>query len=248
MFGSLKSPRQRSRDLPPERGSGTPSRRTRPISRHFSGARDQLNRFSRFFSDRQPQADPEVEALQEEVGQLRQVDRDLHGRFRELEEDIQTTKEKLEARERRRHGEELKRITNELAVAQRFLSTADSLSQAEVVRAMEALNEEIFQLTSIVADMVQVEERKLQSEERQRMFRERIPSLGPAFLDVVLPKRLEDPLAIQIGWQALLSTWSCGVIQSWVLENGELSRNLQDMYEAIMTEREGRDQSYHGEN
>ncbi|KXN86016.1 hypothetical protein AN958_10573 [Leucoagaricus sp. SymC.cos] len=124
----------------------------------------------------------------------------------------------------------------ELAVAQRFLLAADRLSQAEVVRAMEALNQEIFRLSSILADRIQVEERKLQPPDRLEMFRKRILTLGPAFLEVVEAKHLKDSLAIQLGWQATLVWWCYEVIEAWVVEDlgiREVNGELKEIYRGI---------------
>ncbi|KAF9444308.1 hypothetical protein P691DRAFT_350392 [Macrolepiota fuliginosa MF-IS2] len=233
MIFDFKSPLQRGRDLPPEPDSATPTRRARPRSQYWTKTRD---RVSRIF-DREAPPDPALEGLENEVKRLEEVGRDIRRTTQELEDDIQKTKQRLTVREERRKQEELKRITNELAIAQRFLSTADSMSQAEVIRAMEALNEEIFQLTSIVADMVQVERQEFQPEERHRRFRERVSWLGPPFLDIVMAKKLDDALAIQIGWQACLSVWCCTIIQAWVAEDPEsgLSKGFRDIYGGIIS-------------
>jgi hypothetical protein len=68
-------------------------------------------------------------------------------RVGEFEVEIVNLEKRIEERGNRQ--DEPERITKELAVVQRFLSTANSLSQAEVVRALEALNKKIFWLTSI---------------------------------------------------------------------------------------------------
>lgn len=182
----------------------------------------------------------DVERLQIEVQKLREIDGELEERSTELEEEIKRMKEKLLDREDRR--DELRRITRKLAVAQRFLSTADSLSQAEVIRAMEGLNEEIFQLTSIVADKVQVEEKKLLSAQDQQVILERSPLLGSlgGFLGIVVPKKLGDTLAIQIGWQAILIHWCFEIIQAWMVEDlcqgGRVNSEMQIIYQGILSE------------
>jgi anion-transporting ArsA/GET3 family ATPase len=160
-------------------------------------------------------------------------------RVGEFEAEIANLEKRIEERGNRRN--ELERVTKELAVAQRFLSTADSLSQAEVVRAMEALNEEIFQLTSVVADKVQVSEKHVQEPKQMEGFRDKIHSCTPltAYLEVVEAKHLDDSLAIQIGWQAMLAEWSSVIIQAWVITDlgtGELSRDFSDIYASITSQ------------
>ncbi|KAF5356747.1 hypothetical protein D9756_006682 [Leucocoprinus leucothites] len=157
-------------------------------------------------------------------------------RQRELEENIKETRMRLRRRETQR--ENLKGITEELAVAQRFLSTADSLSQAEVVRAMEALNEEILQLTSIAADKVQVEKRQLPPDSERAKLRSQIPEwvLGPAFTDEVTLRKLDDVLAIQIGWQAIIVSQCSGLIHSWNFEDENISEDMDTMYKRIWSQ------------
>jgi hypothetical protein len=172
--------------------------------------------------------------LHNEILRLREHKHALKAKYHELGDIINETQERLNKRETRR--QDLKEITQELAVAQRFLTTADSISQAEVVRALEALNEEIFQLTSILADKVQVDTQQYLPGQADAEFRGQIPRwmLGKeSFLDVVAPRKLEDSLAIQIGWQAILSGCCRWWIASWDYSDEDLSL----MYEGIASER-----------
>lgn len=232
---------------PPPRGREVPLREPSPeahstrgfVSDTLSAARRGLGKFVEYCTG---PSDFDVEQLQIEVQRLREVDSELQARSVELEKEIKRMERKLQDRENQREG--LKDVTKQLAVAQRFLSTADSLSQAEAVRAMEALNEEIFQLTSIVADRVQIEEKKRLSNEEEVAILEHSPLLSGlrAFLDIVVPKQLEDTLAIQIGWQAILVPWCSDIIQAWVVEDLSHGRGvnsgMQTMYQAILSESE----------
>lgn len=226
-------------DQPPrEPRLSSPDRRIRPLSR-FSVH----GRFSKYF-DREPKQpetvpDPELGQLENELQELRGTEKALNESFEGLEEAIETMEQKLSKREGQR--EELERITKELAIAQKFLSTADSLSQAEIVRAMESLNEEIFQLTSILAEKVQVTQRQLQDPERLKMFRQRVLAFGALapFLEVVENKHLDDVTAIQIGWQAILVHWCSELIRAWVVgdsDTGELNKMFGDIYKGIISE------------
>ncbi|KAJ3568181.1 hypothetical protein NP233_g5881 [Leucocoprinus birnbaumii] len=124
---------------------------------HSRRVRQRLDRLG------QSERDLKLEQQKDHILWLLKAERDLVDRCKELDDEIQEMRGKLERRNIQR--KELKGITEELAVAQRFLSTADSLSQAEVVRAMEALNEEIFQLTSIAADKIQIQDQQYPTEE-----------------------------------------------------------------------------------
>lgn len=186
---------------------------------------------------------PDVESgeLESDIQNLRQTMEELVARHSEIEFEITSVKDRLHERERRR--QELKEITGELNIGQRFLSTADGLSRTEVVRAMESLNEEIFQLTSIVADQLPVEERMLPESRFRNRVLERSPwlkSMDPYF-KVIMSTTLDDPLAIQIGWQAILVQICLATIRAWEVEDlfyraGELNTTLQAMYQGIQSE------------
>ncbi|KXN81266.1 hypothetical protein AN958_05544 [Leucoagaricus sp. SymC.cos] len=133
----------------------------------------------------------------------------------------------------RREELKLEQVTKELALAQRFLSTVDTVSEADVVRALEALNEEIFQLTSMVADEIQLEEVEPLSPGQLETLRSRITALGPVFWDEVRDKRLENSLAIQIGWQGILVDWCSEIIDAWVVGSEGVNRDLEQTYENI---------------
>jgi hypothetical protein len=182
-------------------------------------------------------ASAKLEQLRHRVSQLSVKERSLNEKYDELGEKVEEVRVKLKRRTRER--EELKGITQELAVAEKFLTTADRVSQAEVIRAMEALNGEIYQLTSIVADKVQVESKKFPPEEVLAKFQGEIPQslLSKAFLDVVLPGKLEDTLAIEIGWQAILSYWCRMLIGSWDFTNRQVSRDVDQIYKGILSRR-----------
>lgn len=232
VFSFLKS----KKDEPPAVRLDYPRKRSRPLSIRVQ---DFGNRISRIF-ERSPVIDPEHEKLQSDIEKADEDERKLQDKVRELNAEIAKMEQRLNQRASRR--EESERVTKELAVAQRFLSTADSLSQAEVVRATEALNEEIFQLTSIVADKVQVTEKHHQEPERQEMFRQRVLLVGPLaeFLQVVEHQHLEDSLAIQIGWQAILVQWCSAIIQAWFPANLQLSKDLNELYLNIASQSKAR--------
>jgi len=210
-----------------------PHKRSRSLSTRVQNLG---NRISKVF-ERSPGDEPE---LRNDVENAREDERKLEDKVKELDAEITKVQQTLNQRASRR--EESKRVTKELAVAQRFLSTADSLSQAEVVRAMEALNEEIFQLTSIVADKVQVTERHFQEPERWEMFRQRVLSVGPLaeFLQVVEHQHLEDSLAIQIGWQAILVQWCSAIIQAWFPADLQLSKVFNELYTNVTSQSKAR--------
>ncbi|KAF7782864.1 hypothetical protein Agabi119p4_2240 [Agaricus bisporus var. burnettii] len=226
MFNAVTSPR---------RSNAHPSSEHRSPRKRISQAFTNIpNRISKAFtSNREPARDPELEELETQVKRLQEEEEGLNTRLHELESELGDTKWKQE-----NEVKEYERITKELAVAQKFLSTADSLSQADVVQAAESLNEEIFQLTSILADQIQLGDKELRADYQAR-FRQKISALGPAFLDGIIPLELDDPLAIQIGWQAILASWCCDIVQAWVLRGlGKqgINKVIDDAYQGVTTQ------------
>lgn len=234
MLNRLKSPRRKSQALPPDEPYIEAPARPRPPREHVPVTR----RITRLFGHGTPKFDPELERLEGQRQEVGQAHQDAQQRFTALESEIEQLQQKFTERERRRNNGELKKLTKELAVAQRFLSTADSLSQAEVVRALEALNEEIFQLTSICADMIQVERKQFLDEKHRAHAHQLLaPYLGQGFLDTVVPMELEDSLAMQIGWQGILAMWCSDLIQAWVVEDsgagGTLNKDMRKIHEGV---------------
>ncbi|XP_006460482.1 hypothetical protein AGABI2DRAFT_192179, partial [Agaricus bisporus var. bisporus H97] len=182
-----------------------------------------------------------ITQLESDVQDLRNARNELEARRSEIHVEIRAVKDRLDERDLRR--QELKRITEELNIAQRFLSTADGLSQTEVVRAMESLNEEIFQLTSIVADQLSVKERRIPDSRFAKSILKRSPLLRTMdpYFEIVMSISIDDPLAIQIGWQAILVQACSNIISAWEVEDlfcgtGELHDTLQNMYKGIQSE------------
>ncbi|KAF7782861.1 hypothetical protein Agabi119p4_2237 [Agaricus bisporus var. burnettii] len=179
--------------------------------------------------------------LESDVQDLRNARKELDARYSEIQFEIRAVKDRLDERDLRR--QELKGITEELNIAQRFLSTADGLSQTEVVRAMESLNEEIFQLTSIVADQLSVKERRIPDSRFAKSILKQSPLLKTMdpYFEIIMSVSLDDPLAIQLGWQTILVQVCFHIISAWEVEDlfcgtGELHNTLQNMYEGIQSE------------
>jgi len=180
------------------------------------------------------QRDLDIEELENEIKRLKNNEKQLEEEFQGLKKRTNEVKRKLEQREEDRvHW---RRVTKRLTVSQKFLSTADSLSQGEVVQAMEALNEEIFQLTSIMGDNIQMEEKIAPQEKQIKIFGNRLaPFLKRDFvMELIAPKQLEDTLALQIGWQAILVRWCSDVIRRWALgDNEEVNEEIVRIYKGI---------------
>jgi len=180
--------------------------------------------------------DPILEKLQNEILQLYQHEHGLMEKYQELDQEIAQTSNRREKRIIQRA--DLKKITGELAVSQRFLSTADSLSEAEIVRDMEALNEEIFQLAAIAADKIHLHEQRYLTDEESGKYREQMGhhTLSPEFIELVVSKKLQDTLAMQIGWQAILTRLCSGVIRKWDFKDSYVDQDIRRMYKHVRSQ------------
>lgn len=210
-----------------------------PIQEKFSTAGEQLR------DVRSPVREtwPNDSELQLHLRQIRQLDLQSKSESRELRKEISHLDKKLKDREGQRR--KLREISKELELAQKFLSTADSLSQADAVREMERLNEEILQLTSIMAyEYLQIGEKKLPTKKGQGFLLRRSPlirKLGGS-LDLIMAENLVDTSAIQIGWQSILVHWCCNLIQEWVLEHMDFDFDscFLNMYQYISSKSKSR--------
>jgi hypothetical protein len=106
--------------------------------------------------------------------------------------------------------------TTELKGAQTFLTTADSLSGAEVTSMVEGLNSEILQTAAFIADEFEFEAVKpsptgeLEAHERVKKF------IGVNILHLLTSKRhFEDPMLIQIAVQSCLARYANDMIETW---------------------------------
>jgi hypothetical protein len=105
----------------------------------------------------------------------------------------------------------------ELKGAQSFLTTADSLSEAEVSSMVDALNAEIFQAAASMADSFEFEIVKGDAGEALTTTRRKTEEvLGPRMLKLLSSLRhREDLLVVQIALQAWVTKFGRQVITVW---------------------------------
>ena len=200
---------------------------------HLTQSSQRAQERLRPFKDSELALVPVIEELRNEILQLTRHEHRLKEKDQELDREIAETSNRMEKRIIQRA--DLKKITDELAVSQRFLSMADSLSEAEIIRDMEALNEEIFQLAAIAADKIHLHEQRYLTDEESAKYRERIDDiLSPEFMELVVSKKLQDTLAIQMGWQAILTRSCSGIIRKWDFKNG--GEGIRRMYRHIRSQ------------
>ncbi|KAL1687800.1 hypothetical protein GGG16DRAFT_104852 [Schizophyllum commune] len=140
------------------------------------------------------------------------------GRAARAEADHKNTCKLLEAR------------TAELASAQAFLGSTDELSERDVASRMETLNEEIFQLSALLADSVQLGRADNSTASALEVVRN---TLGEYMCSKLTGGEDDERLAmLQIALQATASHWSQTHIRKWTF-NRKLNSHAKDLYVVI---------------
>jgi len=125
--------------------------------------------------------------------------------------------------------------TSELKGAQAFLTKADSLSGADIIGMIEALNSEILQTAAFMAESFEFDEQKAgageESEELQEACASVTELLGPRLVQLLRSMdHHEDPILIQIALQAGMSAFAEWLISSWYFENPQEEEFLAEIY------------------
>lgn len=128
--------------------------------------------------------------------------------------------------------------TSELRSAKVHFTEDDQLSGAEVIRMLEALNAEILQTAAFVAESFEFEEKALEEDEESEETREACARateiLGSRMVRLLKSSQHhEDPILIQIAFQAGMSAYSHWMISSWYFENPENEQLLTEIYERV---------------
>jgi hypothetical protein len=134
--------------------------------------------------------------------------------------------------------------TSELKGAQAFLTTADSLSGAEVTTMVEGLNSEIFQTAAFIADSFEFEPMQAHSGAVPDTAHKKVAGwIGAKTLHLLTSTRhSEDPMLIQIAVQSCLARYSKDIIGTWCF-NMIPERFLVKVYDQM---RQSEDQAVSG--
>ena len=159
--------------------------------------------------------------------------RNLGAQNKKLEGELKKTKAE------QRDSIELLRIrTAELKGAQAFLTKADILSGAEVIKLVEALNGEIMQTAAVMAEAFAIEEKKVEangeSEEMGKIYARAGEIVGYRMAEMLkTSEHHEDPILVQMGLQTAMVGYSHWVISSWCFESPEDERMLGEVYARV---------------
>lgn len=157
----------------------------------------------------------------------------LGAQNRKLEAELQKTKAE------HRDSTDLLRIrTAELKGAQAFLTKADVLSGAEVIKLVEELNGEIMQTAAVMAEAFTIEQ-KIEvkdgdSEEMSKVHARASEIVGYRMAELLrTSEHHEDPILIQMGLQGAMAGYTHWVISSWCFETPEDERMLSEVYARV---------------
>ncbi|KAL1673472.1 hypothetical protein EV122DRAFT_222582 [Schizophyllum commune] len=149
------------------------------------------------------------------IGHLQSSLRELEGRYHGLQSSAQAEHER--ANRAQAECKDMRQLldarTAELASAQAFMGPADALSERDVANEVEALNEEIFQLSSLLAEGVQFVAPDERSASAQASVRKRI---GGAICGMLTSDDEGARLtALQLALQAIATRWVQQRVKNW---------------------------------
>ena len=161
----------------------------------------------------------ELAALQESAGKNRRELDAMRVKYEQTHELLQTR-------------------TAELKAAQAFLTTADKLSNVDVVNLVDALNAEILQISALVADAFTFGPknggRTMHSEEVEEALARATETVGPRMVQLLeSSEHNEDPILVQIAFQGGLCAYVQWIISSWYFESPDDEGLLRDVYTDI---------------
>lgn len=145
------------------------------------------------------------------------------------------------ATEQKQMEELLEERTAELKGAQTFLTKADQLSGADVIKLVEELNAEIMQTAANMAEAFVVEEKKLdpegkeqESDETRAAIARAEEIISPRLTDLLrMSQHHEDPILIQTAFQSGMAAYTHWMISSWCFESPEDEHMLSEIYARV---------------
>jgi hypothetical protein len=168
---------------------------------------------------------------------------EIESRNQQQEEEIRTLRQRiLQSDEKQDNTDRLLQArTADLKGVETFLTTADEYSGAEIMTMVESLNGEIFQISAFMAETLENESQVATAEEHGKnitRFRKALEfsrhHIGAnlfSHLKDNAAKVRADALPLQLGLQALLTTWCTLLVRSWV--SGPFDDDLQKLYKYI---------------
>ena len=177
----------------------------------------------------------DLDSMEKQNRTLADQTRKLGAQNQKLEGELKNTKAE------HRDSIELLRIrTAELKGAQAFLTKADILSGAEVIKLVEALNGEIMQTAAVMAEAFSIEEKRRveakngEAEEMSKVYARAGEIVGYRMAEMLrTSEHHEDPILVQMGLQTAMVGYTHWVISSWCFESPEDEHMLSEVYARV---------------
>ena len=119
----------------------------------------------------------------------------------------------------------------ELAEAESFLRSADTISENDILTAVRTLNAEVYQAVKQMAEGCCMVDVNVDQSALERMKR----SSGPALTDLLSthPPRADDRIVLEMALQGTITSYLAHIISSWMLEP-EGNRGIQTIYKRML--------------
>lgn len=219
------------------------------LHRDRTEAHSELRRVRKSLDAYAPQLDEklrEIDALHRELSNTKEAQRMVHDLKYRL--DVQTR----ELRSAREESSALKKEFNQLTTlledrttelkgAQSFLTTADAFSGAEVTSTLQRLNAEVLQSTAFMAEsMVELffpmtKPQASKSDEQLAACKRASAAIGGVIVHSLgTKKHTDDPILIQIAFQAYLTYHLRWIACAWIIGGDEShNRFLDATYQSV---------------
>ncbi|KAF9222353.1 hypothetical protein BS17DRAFT_783588 [Gyrodon lividus] len=124
--------------------------------------------------------------------------------------------------------------TRELKGAQAFLTKADTLSGAEVIALVEAINSEIMQTSAFISDSFDFARQHAHADEMKEASTRISELMGPTMTHLLSTvQHGEDPLLVQIALQGATVEFSRWIIMTWDYDGLQAEQPLAEIYNDI---------------
>jgi DNA repair exonuclease SbcCD ATPase subunit len=186
----------------------------------------------------------QTKQMAEKLEHARRQNKSLEEHNRRQSEELRITSNQLRVAEtQHQQTRQLLEVkVSELKGVQTFLTNEDSLSGADVIAMVCALNAEILQISAFTADLLGSTERdiigEMVSEEGRAALERATQRIGEPLVQALTTKLFReafdpDPLPLQIALQVVLAHSSTEIIESWIPWWPDYDNILMTIYSRI---------------
>ena len=198
--------------------------------------RDQLNDQIKNIDSQSKGLGEQLKTLNEQLGKTQGQTDGLREQLRRRDTEMQIVVNELTQIKTQHHQTValLDTRTSELKSAEAFLSKADTMSGADVVRMVEGLNAEILQTAAYIADHFVFSQRADFTEELLEPSGRLEELLGHKMvhlLDII--NHGDDPMLIQLACQASTAAYCRWMILTWDIDDANYDQFLKHIYMTV---------------